>query len=141
MKTVLNNKQGFTLLELIVTFIVAAILGTIFLQVMGTSMRQSYLPVTMVQDGLSVNEILEKMNAHYRNRLLTSTTNPLADFKSDVENGNVTANTPYFGDYTYQTQYIKFSGGVEVADLSADPRILKVTITHGGQRISAIFAK
>jgi prepilin-type N-terminal cleavage/methylation domain-containing protein len=141
MNTVLNNKQGFTLLEVIITFIVAAILGTIFLQVMGTSMQQSYQPVSMVQDGFSVNEIMEKMNAYYRNRLLTSTSNPLADFKSDVENGNVIANTPYFGDYTYQTQYIKFSGGNEVADASADPRILKITITHGGQRLSAIFTK
>lgn len=141
MNTVLNNKQGFTLLEVIITFIVAAILGTIFLQVMGTSMQQSYVPVSMVQNGFSVNEIMEKMNADYRNRLFTSTSNPLADFKSDVENGNVVANTPYFGDYTYQTQYIKFSGGNEVADASADPRILKITITHGGQRLSAIFTK
>ncbi len=136
MNTVLNNKNGFTLLEVIITFIVAAILGTIFLQVMGTSMQQSYVPVSMVQDGFSINEIIEKMNAHYRNRLLTSTSNPLADFKSDVE-----TNTPYFGDYTYQTGYIKFSGGNEVADASADPRILKITITHGGQRLSAIFTK
>jgi prepilin-type N-terminal cleavage/methylation domain-containing protein len=115
MNTVLNNKQGFTLLEVIITFIVAAILGTIFLQVMGTSMQQSYQPVSMVQDGFSVNEIMEKMNAHYRK--------------------------PYFGDYTDQTQYIKFIGGNEVADASADPRILKITITHGGQRLSAIFTK
>ncbi len=140
MNTVLNNKKGFTLLEVIITFIVAAILGTIFLQVMGTSMQQSYEPVSMVQDGFSVNEIMEKMNAHYRNRLLTSTSNPLADFKSDVENG-ASLPPPYFGDYTYQTQYIKFSGGVEVPDASADPRILKITITHGGQRLSAIFTR
>lgn len=138
MNTVLNNKQGFTLLEVIITFIVAAILGTIFLQVMGTSMQQSYEPVSMVQDGFSVNEIMEKMNAHYRYRLLTSKDKEqtLAGFKSAVE-----TNTPYFGDYTYQTQYIKFSGGNEVADASADPRILKITITHGGQRLSAIFTK
>jgi prepilin-type N-terminal cleavage/methylation domain-containing protein len=131
MNTILYNKQGFTLLEVIITFIVAAILGTVFLQVMGTSMQQSYQPVSMVQDGFSVNEIMEKMNAHYR----------MADFKNDVENGNIISNTPYFGNYTYQTQYIKFSGGIEVPDASADPRILKITITHGGQRLSAIFTK
>ena len=141
MKTVLKNKKGFTLLEVIVTFIVAAIMGTIFLQLMGSSMQQSYEPVTMVQDGMSVNEIMEKMNAHYRYLLFTSTSNPLDDFKTDVENGNVIANTPYFGDYTYQTQYIMFSGAAEVPDGSPDPRILKITITHGGQQLSAIFTK
>ena len=141
MNKVFDNKKGFTLLEVIITFIVAAIMGTIFLQLMGTSMQQSYKPVTMVQDGFSVNEILEKMNAHYRYRLLTSTSNPLADFKTDVEKGNLVASTPYFGDYTYLTQYIKFSGAAEVPDASADPRILKITITHGGQRLSAIFTR
>jgi prepilin-type N-terminal cleavage/methylation domain-containing protein len=141
MNTVLNNKQGFTLLEVIVTFIVAAILGTIFLQLMGTSMQQSYEPVYMVQDGFSVNEIIEKMNAQYRKRLLTSTSNPLADFKTDVEGGNLISNDPYFGDYTYQTKYITFSGGNEIVDASPNPRILKVTITHGGQRVTAIFTK
>jgi prepilin-type N-terminal cleavage/methylation domain-containing protein len=141
MNTILKNKRGFTLLEVIVTFIVASILGAIFLQVMGTSMKQSYEPVYMVQDGFSVNEIIEKMNAQYRKRLLTSTTNPLADFKADVEGGNNIVNDPYFGDYTPQTQYITFSGGNEIADGSPTPRILKVTITHGGQRVTAIFTR
>jgi len=81
------------------------------------------------------------MNSQYRKRLLTSTTNPLADFKTDVEGGNISANNPYFGDYTYQTQYITFSGGNEVVDTSPDPRILKVTITHGNQRLTAIFTR
>jgi hypothetical protein len=108
---------------------------------MGTSVQKSFEPVHMVQDGLSVNEILEKMNAQYRKRLLTSTLNPLADFKNDVEGGNITSNDPYFGDYTYQTQYITFSSGSEIADVSPNPRILKVTITHGGQRLSALFTR
>lgn len=141
MNTVFTDKHGFTILEVVVTFIVASILGAIFLQLMGTSMQQSYQPIQMVQQGFSVNEIMEKMNAQYRKRLLTSTVNPLDDFKTDVENGNVISNDPYFGDYTYQTQYIMFSGGNEVADISPDPRILKVTITHGDQRLSAIFTR
>jgi prepilin-type N-terminal cleavage/methylation domain-containing protein len=141
MNAALNTEHGFTLLEVIITFIVASILGAILLQVMGTSVQKSFEPVHMVQDGLSVNEILEKMNAQYRKRLLTSTVNPLADFKNDVEGGNVTSNDPYFGDYTYQTQYITFSSGSEIADVSPNPRILKVTITHGGQRLSALFTR
>ena len=108
---------------------------------MGTSVQKSFEPVHMVQYGFSVNEIMEKMNAQYRNRLFNSTSNPLADFKNDVEGGNVISNDPYFGDYTYQTQYITFSGGNEIADASPNPRILKVTITHGGQRLSALFTR
>ena len=141
MNSGLNNKNGFTLLEVIITFIVASILGAILLQVMGTSVQKSFEPVYMVQEGFGVNEIIEKMNSQYRKRLLTSTTNPLADFKTDVEGGNISANNPYFGDYTYQTQYITFSGGNEVVDTSPDPRILKVTITHGNQRLTAIFTR
>jgi type II secretory pathway pseudopilin PulG len=84
MNTVFTDKHGFTILEVIVTFIVASILGTIFLQLMGTSLQQSYQPVQMVQQGFSVNEIMEKMNSQYRKRLLTSTVNPLDGIKPNI---------------------------------------------------------
>ena len=95
----------------------------------------------MVQNGYGVNEIMEKMNAYYKMRLLTSTVNPLDDFKTDVEAGWNIASTPYFGEYTVVTKYIRFVGGVEhlAPDPAPVPRVLKVTITHGGQSLSALF--
>jgi len=143
--SLLTKNQGFTLLEVVITLIVGSILGAILVQFMGTSMKNSFEPVIMVQDGCGVYEIMEKLNSDYKMRLMTSTDNPLDDFKTDVENGWNIANTPYFGSYTVVTKYITFNivSNVEegAPDPAPDPDVLKVTITHGGQSLTALFTK
>ena len=141
--SLLTKNQGFTLLEVVITLIVGSILGAILVQFMGTSMKNSFAPVIMVQDGNGVHEIMEKMNSDYKMRLMTSTVDPLDDFKTDVENGNVIGNIPFFGIYAWDTKYITFTGGVEdpAPDPAPDPDVLKVTITHGGQSLTALFTK
>ena len=136
------KNQGFTLLEVVITLIVGSILGAILVQFMGTSMKNSFEPVIMVQDGCGVYEIMEKMNSDYKMQLLTSTVDPLGDFKYDVDNGNdADTSDPYFGLYTSTTEYIVFnSSGDEVSD-DTELRILKVKITHGGQSLTALFTK
>ena len=136
------KNQGFTLLEVVITLIVGSVLGAILVQFMGTSMKNSFEPVIMVENGFGVNEIMEKMNSDYKMRLLTSTIDPLWDFKGDVDNGNdADTSDPYFGEYTSTTEYIVFnSSGVEVPD-TTELRILKVTITHGNQSVTALFTK
>jgi len=143
MRAAVMNKQGqegFTLLEIIITIIVAALLGTILVQFMGTSMIRSADSVVIVQEGFSLNQALEKMTADYK-KLLAEDSTPLQTFKTQVENGNVVGNDPYYGDYSWQTGYIKFQGGSEVADTSGDNRILKVTITHVNQSLTSLFTK
>jgi len=136
------KNQGFTLLEVVITLIVGSVLGAILVQFMGTSMKNSFVPVIMVENGFGVNEIMEKMNSDYKMRLLTSTVDPLGDFKNDVENGMLPPpNDPYFGEYAVTTDYIQFVDGVEAPDLTANPRVLKVTITHGNQSVTALFTR
>ncbi len=143
--SLLSKNQGFTLLEVIITLIVGSILGAILVQFMGTSMKNSFEPVLMVQNGNGVYQIMERMNADYKMRLLTSTVNPLEDFRIDVVNGNdLLLSDPYFGDYSVvTTKYITFNVGAEdpVPDPAPAPNVLKVTITHGGQSLTALFAK
>jgi prepilin-type N-terminal cleavage/methylation domain-containing protein len=134
------GKKGFTLIEVIITLVVAAILGTILVQFMGTSLTRSAEPIIMVQEGFSLSEVMEKMTAHYK-FLLATDSNPLTNFKDDIENGNISENTPYFGDYSIQTAYITFSGGNEAPDTSGSNRILKVIIHKGDQSLAALFTK
>jgi len=142
--SLLTENKGFTLLEVVITLIVGSILGAILVQFMGTSMKNSFEPVIMVQDGNGVHEIMEKMNSDYKMRLMTSTVNPLGDFRTDVINGMLPLVDPVIGHYTVVTKYITFTGGgVEnvAPDPSSDPNVLKVTITHGGQSLTALFTK
>ncbi len=99
----------------------------------------------MVQNGNGALEIMEKLNSDYKMRLMTSTGDPLGDFKDDVDIiGHVDTTDPYFGVYTSATEYIVFNmigkDGSEVPD-ATQLRILKVKITHGGQSLTALFTK
>ncbi|MEA3437443.1 MAG: type II secretion system protein, partial [Thermodesulfobacteriota bacterium] len=67
------KNHGFTLLEVVITLIVGSILGAILVQFMGTSMKNSFEPVIMVQNSNGVYEIMEKLNSDYKMRLMTST--------------------------------------------------------------------
>jgi len=140
----LTKNQGFTLLEVVITLIVGSILGAILVQFMGTSMKNSFEPVIMVQNANGALEIMEKLNSDYKMRLMTSTDDPLGDFKLDVESGMNPPLAPVIGHYTVnETKYITFTGGVEDAapDPAAHPNVLKVTITHGGQSLTSLFTK
>ena len=133
-------QAGFTLLEIIVTLIVASILGVILLEFMGTTVQKSYVPIHMAQNSMDANQIMEKMNADYKYRLLTSE-NPLEDFKADVESGNDDSSPPYYGDYIPQTEWILFDGsGIQIPGES-DKRILKVTVTLKGRSVTSLFTK
>jgi prepilin-type N-terminal cleavage/methylation domain-containing protein len=137
-----GNENGFTILEVVVTLIVASILGAILMEFMGTNVQKSYEPVYMAQYTLGVNEIIEKMNSDYKRQLLISPT-PLQDFRNDVVNGNVTSNDPYFGDYSVTTSWIRFNPTtfVEEADPSPDPKVLKVVVTYNNRAVTALFTK
>ena len=138
----IGNKAGFTILEVVVTLIVASILGAILMEFMGTNVQKSYEPVYMAQHSLGVNQIVEKMNSDYKRQLLISPT-PLQDFRNDVINGNNTGNDPYFGDYSVTTSWIRFNAtsGDEEPDPSPDPRVLKVTVTHHNRAVTALYTK
>ena len=139
-------QKGLTLVEIIVTIIVASILCVIFLQFMGTSMTGSVEPVTMVQKSLAVEQVMERMTADYR-KLMAEDTDPLGVLKSHIQNGNQESSDPYFGPYTVvYSDYVLFSDddgdGVydEVHDDgSGGDKILKVTISKGDQRLTALF--
>ena len=135
------NQKGFTLIEVIVTIVVASILGVMFLQYMGTSMTGSVEPVIRVQSAFTIKQVMEKMTADYKK--LMALTTPLATFKTHVQGGNNEANDPYFGPYTVvYNNYITFTeNGVQVSE-SGD-RILKVTIAdvNGEQRLTTLFTK
>lgn len=137
------DSRGFTLLEIIMTLIVAAILGTILVQYMSSSLIRSAEPITKVQESYSLDEIIEFMTADYKN-LLETDSDPLETLKTHIQNGNNSENSPYYGEYTAATPaYIKFpaTGGAETADSTGDNNILKAVISSGDQSITVLFTK
>lgn len=137
----IHNDRGFTLLEIIITFILAAVVGSMLVEYMGTSLKRGGEAVVMVQDGFSLNSVMEKITADYEDEYKNGSYS-FAAFKDNIEKGNIITNTPYYGNYTIDTRYITFDGGgVEIKDTSGDNNLLKVTITANNQSLTVLFRK
>ena len=129
------NRKGFTLIEIIVTIVLAAIMGTIFIQFMSKSLTKSAEPLMLVQEVYSLNQIIEEITADYKDLLKADSDTALTTLKTYIENGN-------YGQYTQQTNFIAFDvSNNEIADTSGNNRILKAVITLDNQSITALFTK
>ena len=138
--SVFRNQAGFSLLEIIITLVVSALFGTLFIQYMGTSLTKSAEPLVNMKLSHETAEIMERMTADYKRLLITDET-PLATFETYITAGNVSESSPYYGDYTIQTGYILFDGeGNEVSD-ETENRILKVSVTSKGKTLTSLFTR
>ena len=143
-----SGQGGFTLLEVIVTIAIAAIMGVFFAQFVSTSAIHSADPVLRVQNLSRTTHIMEYMTADYK-RLAATQSNFLAIFKNYVGYGYTTAKPagyegyPYYGSYqVVYNDYIKFVSGAEQPDTDpASQRVLKVTIRGGDQTVTALFTR
>jgi prepilin-type N-terminal cleavage/methylation domain-containing protein len=141
--------HGFTLLEVIVTIVIAAIMGVFFAQFVGTGVLHSADPVYRLQSLSGATHIMEYMTADY-NRLAATQSNFLTIFKEYIAYGNLTAKpqgyegNPYYGSYDILcNKYVRFNASrVEEDDPDqTSGRMLKVTIRRGDQTVTALFTR
>ncbi|HON60179.1 MAG TPA: type II secretion system protein [Smithella sp.] len=136
----IKSSKGFTLLEVILAIVVAAILGAMLVQFMGTGVMQSVNPIFMVQNGSYLNSIMENIGADYR-RLMTTSSSPLTDL-----NQRLTTNPSLYGaGFDVVTKRFDFPSGAgnvtEPAAASASGKVLKVTVTYNGMSLTSLFTE
>ena len=138
-----RNQQGLTILEIIVTIVVAAVLGTVLVRVMGTGLTRSSVPITLLQNTYSINQIIEEMTADYEGLYenVNEKEYDISTLKTFIENGNVSSNTPYYGPYSLdEIGYIEFNAS-NIQITSADDIILKVTVSSNNQSLTVLFTR
>ena len=65
-KIIINKKNcGFTLIEVVVSIIIVAILGSFMVSLMGTGLNQSMKPARNIQDISRLDRVMESINADY----------------------------------------------------------------------------
>ena len=121
-------------------FIIAAFLGSMMVEYLGSSVTQGGEAVVMVQEAFFLQGIMENISSDYEHAYLNDDYD-FDTFKTTIENGNDSGSTPYYGDYTADTAFILFAGGVETADTTGENRILKVTLHSGTQSMTKLFRK
>ncbi len=136
-----RNQRGFSLVEIIVTLTVAAVLSTIIVMYMDTSLTRSVEPITLVQKSFSLNQIIEQMTADYKELLDADSSTALTILRTNIQNYNDDSSLPYYGEYSQSTKWLQFDSARN--ELSGDngDRILKAAITSNGQTVTVLFTK
>jgi prepilin-type N-terminal cleavage/methylation domain-containing protein len=118
-----NSEEGFTLLEVIITITIGAILASILVAFMGTAITQSSDPVKQVRDLGVSGGVLETANADYSS-YLSSGTPDWTTFKTNTcTGGNIACTTVLSGSGIYNSGF----------------ETIQVTVTSGSQKIVSYF--
>ncbi len=147
----IKNNSGFTLLEVVVSLVVAAILGAMLVQFMGTGMMKSYNPVILAQNGTYLNTIMEKMTADYKYYMSYGALNgqspatAYSNFNSNVGSASEAETKTYYSDadhpyYVIANNTITFSGNPPT-EASGSSGVHKITIKYHDLTATAIFTE
>lgn len=144
-KRILKNKTGFTLIEVIVSLVVAGFLAAMLVAFMGTGMMQSANPVVIAQNGTYLNAIMDKMTADYRYNMshaLATGVSRTAGFNNFVVNLDTAS---YYSDgshpYAVSKQRITFTGDPPQETNDSSSKVMKVTITYRDLSATTLFTE
>ena len=139
-----KKQKGFTLIEVILTIIIAAIAGSMLMAYVNKSMVKSSQPLTWLAAGLTLNKTMENIISDYENvgNILTLYGNVGTNSDATDCNGGSCDND--YGQYNLlENKFIQFVGGSETDEIpgTTDPcEMLKVTISDGtGQEFTSLF--
>jgi len=152
MKTITKLKSaGFTLVEVIITIVIAAIVGAMLVTVLGTSMTRSSDPIFRMQTSFSSQRVIENFLTAYekyyagdlpalRDAIAGGVLLPVGNEGAKLDN--------IYGQYTIvENHFIKFDASnaeVNINSTPSDPlygRYLKVTIKNSNnETLTYIFA-
>ena len=128
----MKKKNGFTLLEIIITLALISIAAAMVLPYLSTALTQSGASMWRLRDSLALRQVMENITQDYQAiTLSTLRTNIGSEGTSQANN---------YGTYqVIRNRYIQFSGNTEQAGGST---LLKVTIAgNGGEQLTTLFYK
>jgi prepilin-type N-terminal cleavage/methylation domain-containing protein len=129
------NRKGFTLVEVIVTILAAAILGAIFINYMGTAMSQSTRAIEYVRGEADAEATLEWIVADYVFEINKDYTNALDNIKKYVEQDKRYGSNVSVGYVIFDTN------GIASADTTGSKNTLKVVVAAAGNDLTTLLTK
>jgi prepilin-type N-terminal cleavage/methylation domain-containing protein len=122
-----TTSRGFTLIEVIITLTVAALLMAVVLPYLGTSLLRSSEPLINLQNTLAIYQTMENMTADYRN-LKTTKSLDLAAFQNGIGGEGTDVNNTYGGYHVVENRFIIFDGSDQETTAGTEQHTLKVTV-------------
>lgn len=141
-----SKSSGFTLVEVIITIVVAALVGAMMFSTLGISMTKSSDPIFRIKTSFALQQVMENFLTAYekyyagdlpglRDAIAGGILNPKGNEGATLENP--------FGKYTIvENHFIKFVSNQEVIAGDTETHdLLKVTIKNSNNEIlTYIFA-
>jgi prepilin-type N-terminal cleavage/methylation domain-containing protein len=128
-----NGSGGFTLVELILTLLVAGILGVFFINFMGAALDFSWKSVEIVTSDAETEGRIEEIIAYYTSKINDDPGSALSSVVSRY-NGQST------DDVLVTTQYMGFdAGGNEMSPAPPVSYVLKVTAKGNANALVTIL--
>lgn len=126
--------KGFTLLEVIITLTVAAVLATVLATVTSGAMQRAGQASVRLGSVYELQQVMENINGYYidilyRGDALTTLESAIQDLDSDPATG--------FGAYKATKEWVVYTGDPPVESTGTTDDILKVTLepADGGSSI------
>ena len=129
----IQSRGGFTLVEIIVTVIAAAILGYIFSSLMGTAIQNSWKSVDLVAGEADAEATMNEILSNYVEKMNSNPDSALGEIETAITNGEFGTNI--------DTQYIFFDGGGNEQPSGPATDTLKVTVRSPGKDFVTLFTK
>jgi prepilin-type N-terminal cleavage/methylation domain-containing protein len=127
----MRDQRGFTLIEVIVTITVAAILAALIVPFMSTTIIASAKGVGTVADEARLKTVMEDITRDYRDWLRSTPGSPLSAFAAQL-----TSNPAYSAFITEAQTGIEVDSGND-----GDVTILRITISTGDLSLRALFTQ
>ena len=130
-----SNEHGFTLLEVVVSIMVAAILGTLLYQYSQTALSSTVTPIIQLSNIQDLNDVMEKITGDYQAKLAdTSKTSPwIGTFGNAMVTkygAEVDSIDSVLGTFALNTWTDDSSGNT-----------VKITMIKGNQSLTALFSQ
>ena len=142
MKRRLNQTSGFTLIELVITIVIAGIIMVMISPYFQSGITTSHRPAQWLQDAVALQKVMENINGAY-GKIPTKNSAAL-----DTLHDNIANHPELFGvGYVVEkNEFIRFDSGNEVVLTTpvnqTDKLILKVTIhstSNPGNQLTQLF--
>ena len=148
-----DRDAGFTLIEVVVTIVVSAILAVLLMQVMKGHLERSWWPMIKINEDLALTQVIENISADYRNLLLSDPT-PLVTLQSRIRQGGDSV-SGYWAGLPVRIVENKCLGDIH-KDNDVSPgeqpnanagtcietdTLLKVTLAYDNQSLTDLFSR
>ncbi|MCP3952057.1 MAG: hypothetical protein GY697_07540, partial [Desulfobacterales bacterium] len=122
----------FTILEVIVSIIIAAIFGTIIIQYMSSGLSSSAVSLNNVKDDYTLEQAIEKFTRDYRYWLDNEPSQTINSFKTTYIDSQTLVVTG-----VGKTEIFELTGG----DNAAGVQVLRVAVSDGKKTLYTLFTK